>query len=114
MEGGTSWFTDLTVADTTFLLPAMAFGVFLLSAELGGADGMQGQPPHVIQRFKWTMRVLTVVMVPFSKGLPAVRNSLALLPLYTTPPPPPPPQLLQTLTPAAQLACHHLSTGCMT
>ena len=72
MEGGTSWFTDLTVADTTFLLPAMAFGVFLLSAELGGADGMQGQPPHVIQRFKWTMRVLTVIMVPFSKGLPAV------------------------------------------
>lgn len=72
MDGGTSWFTDLTVADTTFLLPAMAFGVFLLSAELGGADGMQGQPPHVIQRFKWTMRVLTVIMVPFSKGLPAV------------------------------------------
>lgn len=72
MEGGASWFTDLTVADTTFMLPAMAFGVFLLSAELGGADGMQGQPPHVIQRFKWTMRVLTVIMVPFSKGLPAV------------------------------------------
>ena len=81
MEGGASWFTDLTVADTTFLLPAMAFGVFLLSAELGGADGMQGQPPHVIQRFKWTMRVLTVIMVPFSKGLPAVH----------CPPPPPSP-----------------------
>lgn len=75
MEGGTSWFTDLTVADTSFLLPAMAFGVFLLSAELGGADGMQGQPPHVIQRFKWTMRVLTVIMVPFSKGLPAVSTA---------------------------------------
>jgi len=55
-------------------LPFMAFGVFLLSAELGGADGMQGQPPHVIQRFKWAMRILTAVMVPFAKDLPAVRS----------------------------------------
>ena len=72
MEGGTLWFSDLTVTDSTMLLPAMAFGIFLLTAELGGADGMQGQPPHVIQRFKWTMRVLTVVMVPFAMKLPAV------------------------------------------
>lgn len=74
MEGGTAWFTDLTVSDTTMVLPFMAFGVFLLSAELGGADGMQGQPPHVIQRFKWAMRILTAVMVPFAKDLPAVRS----------------------------------------
>ena len=74
MEGGTAWFTDLTVSDTTMILPFMAFGVFLLSAELGGADGMQGQPPHVIQRFKWAMRILTAVMVPFAKDLPAVRS----------------------------------------
>lgn len=71
MEGGTAWFTDLTVSDTTMVLPFMAFGVFLLSAELGGADGMQGQPPHVIQRFKWAMRILTAVMIPFAKDLPA-------------------------------------------
>ena len=75
MEGGTAWFTDLTVSDTTMVLPFMAFGVFLLSAELGGADGMQGQPPHVIQRFKWAMRILTAVMVPFAKDLPAVNLS---------------------------------------
>ena len=74
MEGGTAWFTDLTVSDTTLVLPFMAFGVFLLSAELGGADGMQGQPPHVIQRFKWAMRILTAVMVPFAKDLPAVTS----------------------------------------
>ena len=74
MEGGTAWFTDLTVSDTTMVLPFMAFGVFLLSAELGGADGMQGQPPHVIQRFKWAMRILTAVMIPFAKDLPAVRS----------------------------------------
>lgn len=74
MEGGTAWFTDLTVSDTTMVLPFMAFGVFLLSAELGGADGMQGQPPHVIQRFKWAMRILTAVMIPFTKDLPAVMS----------------------------------------
>ena len=82
MVGGTLWFSDLTISDPAFILPAMAFGVFLLTAELGGADGMQGQPPHVIQRFKWTMRVLTVVMVPFAMHLPAV--SVPLLPCCQT------------------------------
>ena len=82
MSGGTLWFSDLTIADSTHILPAMAFGVFLLTAELGGADGMQGQPPHVIQRFKWTMRVLTVVMVPFTMNLPAV--SVLVLACYGT------------------------------
>lgn len=72
MEGGALWFTDLTVTDSTMLLPVVAFGIFLLTAELGGADGMQGQPPHVIQRFKWAMRILTVIMVPFATRLPAV------------------------------------------
>ncbi len=82
MEGGAYWFSDLTVPDTTMVLPFMAFGVFLLSAELGGADGMQGQPPHVIQRFKWAMRLLTLVMIPFAKGLPCV-SCLALHELST-------------------------------
>ena len=75
MEGGTAWFPDLTVADQTFILPAIAFGVFLLSAELGGADGMQGQGPKVVQRFKWAMRIMTVLMVPFAKNLPCVSVS---------------------------------------
>lgn len=42
-EGGTLWFTDLTVADPTYLLPALAGATFLLTVELGAADGMQGQ-----------------------------------------------------------------------
>lgn len=79
MEGGAYWFPDLTIADSTMLLPALAFGIFLLTAELGGADGMQGQPPHVISRFKWTMRVITVIMVPFAMKLPAVGCMLSRL-----------------------------------
>ena len=42
-EGGALWFTDLTVADPTYMLPALAGLSFLLTIELGAADGMQGQ-----------------------------------------------------------------------
>ena len=40
-EGGMSWFTDLTVADPYFLLPVASSAIFLLTVELGAADGMQ-------------------------------------------------------------------------
>lgn len=39
--GGALWFTDLTIADPYYLLPIAASGVFLLTVELGAADGMQ-------------------------------------------------------------------------
>ena len=39
--GGALWFTDLTVADPYYLLPIAASGIFLLTVELGAADGMQ-------------------------------------------------------------------------
>jgi YidC/Oxa1 family membrane protein insertase len=42
-EGGTLWFTDLTVADPTYALPILAGVSFLATIELGAADGMQGQ-----------------------------------------------------------------------
>lgn len=103
MGGGTAWFSDLTVSDTTMALPFMAFGVFLLSAELGGADGMQGQPPHVIQRFKWAMRILTVVMVPFAKDLPCVSctacNLLTVITCHTA---------VNSHTPLARLVCQFI------
>ena len=35
------WFTDLTVADPYYLLPIASSAVFLLTVELGAADGMQ-------------------------------------------------------------------------
>ena len=40
-EGGVYWFTDLTVADPYYLLPIASSAVFLLTVELGAADGMQ-------------------------------------------------------------------------
>lgn len=42
-EGGALWFTDLTVADPTYALPALAGLSFLATIELGAADGMEGQ-----------------------------------------------------------------------
>ena len=42
-EGGTLWFTDLTVADPSYALPILAGLSFLATIELGAADGMQGQ-----------------------------------------------------------------------
>ena len=46
--GGALWFTDLTVADPYYLLPIAASGVFLLTVELGAADGMQVCSPRRI------------------------------------------------------------------
>ena len=39
--GGALWFTDLTVADPYYLLPITSSALFLLTVELGAADGMQ-------------------------------------------------------------------------
>ena len=40
-DGGMLWFTDLTVADPYYALPIASSAVFLLTVELGAADGMQ-------------------------------------------------------------------------
>jgi hypothetical protein len=82
MEGGILWFTDLTVPDTTYALPIIASGIFLLTVELGAADGMQGQDPTMMGRMKWFLRVLAVLMVPLTASMPAVRLSpYTVLPL---------------------------------
>ena len=41
--GGALWFTDLTIADPYYLLPVTASAIFLLTVELGAADGMQAR-----------------------------------------------------------------------
>ncbi len=43
-EGGLYWFTDLTIADPYYLLPVASSAIFLLTVELGAADGMQASP----------------------------------------------------------------------
>jgi YidC/Oxa1 family membrane protein insertase len=64
--GGIHWFTDLSVADPTMILPVCNALSFLLMIELG-VDGMakeqQGQ-------FVWVMRALGVAMVPLTMDMP--------------------------------------------
>lgn len=70
-EGGALWFSDLTVADPTYMLPIIASATFLLTVELGAADGMEGQTAVMQRRMKNIMRVVAVGIVPFTLSLPA-------------------------------------------
>jgi YidC/Oxa1 family membrane protein insertase len=67
--GGALWFSDLTVADATMILPVLNSVSFLLMVELGG----EGAPAAQQQTFKMVMRGLSVIMIPatmsFNQGL---------------------------------------------
>jgi len=67
-EGGTMWFTDLTVADPTMFFPIFAAGSFLTMIELG-ADGMQTNSQTTMM--KNVMRGMAVAMVPITYNMPA-------------------------------------------
>ncbi|CAL8466931.1 g6467 [Coccomyxa elongata] len=69
-EGGMSWFTDLTLADPYYALPIMSSAVFLLTVELGAADGMQGQDEALLRRMKNIFRAMGVAMVPLTASFP--------------------------------------------
>jgi len=71
VDGGTLWFTDLTVADPTYALPVLASATFLLTVEVGAADGMEGQPDAMKRRMKNIMRGVAIIIVPFTLDLPA-------------------------------------------
>jgi YidC/Oxa1 family membrane protein insertase len=71
-EGGISWFTDLTVADPYYLLPIASSAVFLLTVEVGAADGMQGQDERTLKRMKTLFRCLGIAMVPLTAAMPQV------------------------------------------
>lgn len=70
-EGGTLWFTDLTVPDATYGLPLLAAATFLLTVEVGAADGMEGQTAVMQKRMKNIMRFVSLAIIPFSGNLPA-------------------------------------------
>lgn len=70
-EGGALWFTDLTVADPTFMLPVLAGASFLATIELGAADGMEGQPEETRKRMKNIMRVVALAVPLVSTAIPA-------------------------------------------
>ncbi|EIE26611.1 hypothetical protein COCSUDRAFT_39658 [Coccomyxa subellipsoidea C-169] len=69
-EGGVAWFTDLTLADPYYALPIMSSAVFLLTVELGAADGMQGQDEAMLRRMKNIFRAIGVAMVPLTASFP--------------------------------------------
>ena len=71
VEGGAFWFPDLTIADPSYALPVLASCTFLLTIEAGAADGMEGQPDKMKQKMKNIMRVVALIVVPFSANLPA-------------------------------------------
>ena len=90
--GGAYWFTDLTTADSTYILPALTALTFLASIEveegrgegggigsqsvisvgsapqLNAADGMAGQPQAGQQ--KNILRLLGLAMVPLTMSFP--------------------------------------------
>ncbi|PRW56043.1 mitochondrial inner membrane OXA1 [Chlorella sorokiniana] len=70
-EGGALWFTDLTVADPTYMLPALAGLSFLATVELGAADGMEGQPEATRKKMKNAMRVVALAVPLVSTSMPA-------------------------------------------
>ena len=70
MDGGMYWFSDLTVQDPYYALPILSSAIFLLTVELGAADGMQGQDATVMKRMKMFMRALAVIMVPLTATMP--------------------------------------------
>ncbi|RID49710.1 hypothetical protein BRARA_H00490 [Brassica rapa] len=42
--GGTLWFTDLTTADTTYILPLLTAITFIIMVESNMQEGMEGNP----------------------------------------------------------------------
>ncbi|KAK3838306.1 MAG: 60Kd inner membrane protein-domain-containing protein [Linnemannia elongata] len=66
-EGGVSWFTDLTIADPTYVLPVASSLGFLAIMELGSEAGGVAQP----KAMKNVMRVMAVAMVPLTMNFPS-------------------------------------------
>jgi len=69
--GGALWFTDLTVPDPLYLLPAMTATTFLVTIELG-TDGVNPQQKGTI---KFLFRAMAVGMIPLTATFPSVLSS---------------------------------------
>ena len=69
--GGTAWFTDLTIADPTYVLPVASSLGFLAIMELGSEAGGVSQP----KAMKNVMRFMAVAMVPLTMNFPSVSGS---------------------------------------
>lgn len=76
--GGLFWFTDISVADPTTVLPIVAAGLTLAvletGAEMGAAAGAKTQQQRYMRN---GLRIVCVAIVPFTWSLPAVSRALS-------------------------------------
>ncbi|CAN6932461.1 unnamed protein product [Brassica oleracea] len=61
--GGTLWFTDLTTADTTYILPLLTAITFIIMVE----EGMEGNP--VAGTMKKFSRIIAFLSIPILMGI---------------------------------------------
>ena len=49
-DGGTLWFTDLSISDPTMMMPLLTSALFLASVELGAVEGMNNNQQGVTMK----------------------------------------------------------------
>ncbi|CAN6900552.1 unnamed protein product [Brassica oleracea] len=65
--GGTLWFTDLTTADTTYILPLLTAITFIIMVESNMQEGMEGNP--VAGTMKKFSRIIAFLSLPILMGI---------------------------------------------
>ncbi|CAH2057734.1 unnamed protein product [Thlaspi arvense] len=65
--GGTLWFTDLTTADTTYVLPLLTAVTFMIMVESNMQEGLEGNP--VAGTMKKFSRIIAVLSIPVLIGI---------------------------------------------
>ncbi|KAJ0239927.1 Mitochondrial inner membrane protein OXA1-like [Hirschfeldia incana] len=65
--GGTLWFTDLTTADTTYILPLLTAATFIIMVESNMQEGMEGNP--VAGTMKKFSRIIAILSIPILMGI---------------------------------------------
>lgn len=68
-EGGLFWFTDLTIADPTFMLPVITSATLMLTVELG-TDSARLNAANM-GMMKYVLRALPIAIFPFTMNFPA-------------------------------------------
>lgn len=68
-EGGLFWFTDLTLADPYFILPAITSATLYLTIELGTDSAKLSA--QSMQTMRYVLRALPLFIFPFTMNFPA-------------------------------------------
>lgn len=68
-SGGIMWFTDLSAADPTYILPVVNAVTMLAMFEIGMANSTQQNPQQALI-MQWTMRAASLAMVPLMISMP--------------------------------------------